>query len=124
VSKVASFAENQEILPLQLDSIKQEKKYVKLVVHGFGQKQVPEIHFSGDAVLTLRAKRDPGRDQTSIDFVTTVLDIPQPNPSHPDGEQKHPPNAWKFIVSDHFKNQPLPQLSSLECYSSKNAEEH
>jgi len=123
ISKVASFAENQEIVLLQIDSKKQGRRYLKLVVHGFGPTQIPDNYIAGGSVLTVRAARDHSCDQETVDFVTTVVDDEHPR-VHPDGTKWVPLNGGKFIVAEHFRNQPLPRLSNLECYSARSTGEH
>jgi hypothetical protein len=123
ILKLASFVENQEIVLLQIDSGRHGKRYIKLVVHGFSQTQIPDNYFTGDSILTMRATRDRNCDQKTVDFVTSVVDDEHPK-ARPDGTKEVPLNGGKFIISQHFKGQPLPQLSNLECYSTRSRAEH
>jgi len=123
ILKLASFVENQEIVLLQIDSGRHAKRYIKLVVHGFGQTQIPDNYFAGDSVLTVRAARDHSCDQETVDFVTTVVDDEHPR-AHSDGTKWVPLNGGKFIVAETFRKQPLPRLSNLECYSARSTGEH
>jgi hypothetical protein len=112
--KAASFVENQEIVILRLDA--QRKDYVKLVIHGFGQEQIPAKYFAGADVLEVKAVRDLNCDQMSVEFVNELADITHPT-NQPDGTMNISMNSGKFMVSDFFRNQTLPEISNLQCYS-------
>jgi len=122
IVKVAPSIENQEIVILQMESKGHQTSYVKLVVHGFGQVQIPDRYFTSAEILTVRATRDSSCDQKSVEFVTKLADIPPPA-KKPDGTVNVPRNSGKFMVSGSFRDRSLPALSNLECYSLETAKE-
>ena len=123
ISKMVSFVENIEIVILQLESAKNEPRFIKLRIHGFGKIQIPDDYFAGNSIFTVTAIRDHGCDQESVNFVTNLSDDELP---HKNSDRTHDVrlNQGKFIISEHFKNLPLPHLSNLKCYSSKVRNKH
>jgi hypothetical protein len=112
--------ENNEDFVLELSSKGQERQYVLLNVSKSEYSRIPKNYFRGDAVLDLRAIRDPSCDSASINLVMSMSDLEDNEHArmNSDGTEGVVPLKQGYIVSEHFKSQALPHLAHLKCYSS------
>jgi len=98
-AKVASFVANKEVVILEAPGRK--TKYVKVVFVSYGTTQIDGKYFDGALPVTVKALRDRACDEKDPKMVSQYSLNQTPG---------------TYLLTDAFKNSPLPKIKNLECY--------
>ena len=114
--KVASFAENRELVIFRL---RHRQAFVKLLFESFGQTQLDPKYLDGSTTIAVRVTRDPSCDEDSPKFFAEGESLIPPG-TIPDDEKTPSSHETKieqkYRVTDAFSDQSIPKIAHLDCY--------